>query len=122
MTHYHERGACLQVVLVLLIVGGTLGAHIVYNVRAETLTITVQEKSRGAEESGSDYLVWSTDGEVFAVDDAFWYGHFRASDTYGQLQVGGTYAVRVIGYRLGFLSMYRNIIRVTPLDATTLDP
>ena len=107
-------GWVLLPVLVLLMIGGMIYLAASYQLRTDTLTITVADKSRGSEGSGSDYLVWTTDNEVFEVDDAFWYGHFRASDVYGQLDVGGTYRVFVIGIRRPFFSEYRRIIRILP--------
>ena len=96
--------------IALLIIG--ICIEVSYQTTRDTVAITVAEKSRGSEGSGSDYLVWSTDGECFEVDDAFWYGHFRASDVYGQIEEGETYTVFVIGKRRPFLSDYRRIIRI----------
>lgn len=101
--------------LLALVLLPCLACSVFYNSRDESITIIVVDKSRGSENSGSDYLVWTKSSEVFKVDDALWYGHFRASDTYGQIKVASRYEVRVIGYRWPFLSQYRNIIAVTEL-------
>ena len=111
------------VVVILLLVGSCLAIGITYNLRSTHIIITVVDKSRGSQTSGSDYLVWTecpkpftANPEVFEVDDAFWYGHFTASDVYGQIEVGGQYRVHVIGFRWPFMSMYRDIIAVSKVE------
>jgi hypothetical protein len=37
---------------------------------------------------------------------------FNSSDLYKDLQIDSTYSVRVVGKRIPFLSMYRNIIEI----------
>lgn len=119
MIEDHLELVLIVAILALLIVP-ILGISLVYNLREEYVLITVVDKARGSANSGSDYLVWTErpkpftgDPEVFKVDDAPWYGHWRASDVYGQIEIGHQYLARVIGYRWPFLSQYRNIIEVT---------
>lgn len=37
---------------------------------------------------------------------------FDSSDVYGELEIGNSYEVRVVGWRIPLLSWYRNIIDV----------
>lgn len=57
----------------------------------------------------SKYLVF-TESEVFENTDAFWALKFNSSDIQGQIGVGETCTLRVYGWRIPFLSMYRNIL------------
>lgn len=115
----HLELVLIVVILALLIVP-VLGTSAIYNLREEYVLITVVDKARGSQVSGSDYLVWTecpkpftANPEVFKVDDAPWYGRWRASDVYGQIEIGHQHDARIIGYRWPFLSEYRNIIAVT---------
>lgn len=86
--------------------------------KQETVTVTVTDKERIVESSGegtsSRYLIFTEteDGtvEVFENTDALWFGKFNSSDVQGQLRVDETYRLRVYGWRVPLLSMYRNII------------
>ena len=98
-----------------------IGVEISRNMKTETLTIKVVDKTVTHTENDSKYLIF-TNNEVFEEDDELFRGKFNSSDMYGQLKVGGTYRVKVLGFRIPFLSMYRNIIEVEPVsDFNTTD-
>ena len=80
---------------------------------SEDITITVVDKERVVDSGGGDskYLVF-TETEVFENTDCLALGKFNSSDVYGQLEIGETYQVQVYGWRIPFLSMYRNIVKV----------
>lgn len=59
----------------------------------------------------STYLIF-TDHGVFRNDDAGWFVKFDSSDFYGNLDTGKTYTLKVYGWRIPFLSMYPNIVRM----------
>ena len=84
----------------------------IYRSTAETITITISEKERVSSKDSSQYLIWSEKGEVFSVEDTISFGVFNASDLYGKLKPGKKYKVRVAGWRIAFLSSYRNIIEI----------
>jgi hypothetical protein len=80
------------------------------------VVVTVTEKERIVESNGkhttSKYLVF-TENEVFEnVDDMIPFFKFNSSDIQGQLHVGETYKLTVWGWRINFLSWYRNILKV----------
>lgn len=81
----------------------------------EYVKITIKEKERITDGSGqnmvSKYLVF-TDGEVFENTDSVWYWKWNSSDVYNELAQGKEYTARVYGYRVPFLSWYRNIITI----------
>lgn len=59
----------------------------------------------------SKYLVF-TDVETFENTDSFLSMKFNSSDIYGSIEKGQTCNATVNGYRIPFMSMYRNIIEV----------
>ena len=83
-------------------------------------TITVTDKSRPVRvtEDGirSQYMVWgdAPDGTplVFENKDCLIRGKINSSNIQGQLKVGKTYKVTVVGIRFALKSMYQNIIKV----------
>ena len=74
----------------------------------ETVTVKVTEKER-IRDGEDKYLIW-TEGEVFENTDSMVLGKFNSSDIYGKIQENETYECKVYGWRIPFLSMYRNII------------
>jgi len=81
---------------------------------AETVTATVTKTERITTGSGEDirskYLVFTTE-ETFENTDCLWYGKYNSSDIQGRL-VPGTYSMKVYGWRIPFLSSYRNIVEI----------
>jgi len=75
---------------------------------------TVTDKVLGKERvvyssSNSKYLIYGNN-ETYQDTDSLWLGKFNSSDLYGHIQTGHTYQFTVIGWRVPFLSWYRNII------------
>lgn len=80
---------------------------IAYAYSDTTTTITTKK----LEHHGGDdkYLVF-TENEVFENTDSLMFWKFNSSDIYNEMEEGKTYKVKVAGWRIPFLSMYRNII------------
>lgn len=82
---------------------------------SEWVDIKVTDKERIVERSGdgvkSKYLIF-TDTETFENTDEFFLGKFNSSDFYGKLKENHTYHVKVIGWRIGYFSSYRNIVEI----------
>ncbi len=74
----------------------------------EVTTIEIQDKWVKNNSKSSDYLI-STDKGVYKVSDLFFIGKFNSSDIYAQLEKGKTYKITSTGYRIQFLSLYKNI-------------
>ena len=53
-----------------------------------------------------------TDKGTFKNSDSLLAGKFNSSDVTGMLCPGGTYELKVRGYRVGLLSMWPNILKV----------
>jgi len=77
--------------------------------------ITVTKTDRIVESNGenvhSKYIVY-TETESFENTDSLAFGKFNSSDLQGQLLPGKTYVVKVYGWRIPFLSQYRNIVKI----------
>lgn len=85
----------------------TCGSHLdretIYNVR-------VTDKERINERDSNGYYLVYTDDEVFQNADTWLEGKFSSSDLQGSLHVDRCYALWVYGWRIPFLSAYRNIV------------
>jgi len=81
----------------------------------------VIDKERVGKDSNSAYLIF-TESETFENSDIFVLGKFDSSDIYGQIEEGKTYRATVCGYRVGFLSMYRNIVSIKEIESEEEEP
>jgi hypothetical protein len=89
--------------------------YVVKSNHSETVSFTVSSKERVCEsgKGGCKYLVFTEEGEVFENKDRKLQGKTRSSDLQGCLKPGQRYDnVKVIGWRNGWLSWYRNIMEV----------
>jgi hypothetical protein len=80
----------------------------------DTVTATVLDKERvcsGGEQTSCEYRVY-TDTETFVNKDSFLFTKFDSADVQGQLRADQTYELEVVGWRIPFLSMFRNIVEV----------
>jgi len=79
----------------------------------DTVNVKVTGKERIVESNGdqttSKYLIF-TEGEVFENTDTLLKMKFNSSDLYGKIKDGQTCTFTVNGWRVQFLSMYRNIL------------
>jgi hypothetical protein len=108
------KNAIIGFIAVMLI--GLVVYNVAYYQTSEEITITITDKERITESNGdggvtSKYLIFS-ENETFENTDEFWLGKFNASDVQGGLKIDSTYTVRVIGWRIAFLSSYRNIVEI----------
>ena len=65
----------------------------------------------------STYMIY-TDAGVLRNDDALWFAKFNSSDIYGNLDIGKRYRLKIYGWRIPFLSMYPNIVRIREVQTT----
>ena len=108
------------VIMIAVILVLSIGYEAIFSFNDTEYTITVTDKERIYEGSGdtssSKYLVFGDDQNgnslVFENTDCFIRGKWNSSNIQGQLKVGNTYKITVIGYRVPFLSWYQNIIKI----------
>ena len=77
--------------------------------------VKIVEKTIKPDQSNG-YLVF-TENEVFEVEDSIAYWRWNSSDVYNKIKVGEVYNCKVCGWRVPFLSLYRNIITADAVPA-----
>lgn len=77
----------------------------------DTTVDTVIRSERVVDSTGHSarYLIFGQH-ETLEDVDSYWYWKFNSSDIYGAIQPNHTYQFIVTGWRVPFLSWYRNII------------
>lgn len=106
-------------VLGMLFIAVFFGALIIsligsYHTSERMTNLTIEGKERitvstSEGNTSSKYLIF-TDREVFENTDSLLRLKFNSSDFYGRIKVGQTCDFTVIGWRIPFFSVYRNII------------
>lgn len=76
----------------------------------ETVTAKVVKSERIADGDRGKYLVYGAK-EVYQNAEAIVMWKFNSSDFYRDIQPDKTYRFHLIGWRIPFLSTYRNIVR-----------
>jgi len=81
--------------------------------KKETFITNVTEKERIVTKNGDNldsyYLIYTENG-TYKLEDELLYGNFHSSDWYGKIKVDSTYEFTTIGFRIGFISEYPNIV------------
>src|SRR6056297_850388 len=105
-----ETTATVLTIAIIVLASGLLAAA--YYSSAEETQITVVEKITKYHGGDEKYLVSTESGEIFEIADTIAFLRFDSSNVYFSLEEGQTYTCKVAGWRIPFLSMYRNIIEV----------
>ena len=109
-----------KLIAVLLSLALLCGSSAIMSFNDTEYTVTVTDKERVNKSNSSYYLVFTEDADgevrVFMNDDNVFRKKFNSSDVQGELKIGSTYELTVVGYRVPFLSMYQNIIGVRSVD------
>lgn len=87
-----------------------LPASYAFSHNDRTLTCTVTDKDRGADEGS--YRVYTEECGQLANEDSVWRGKYDSADVWQDLKVGETYRLHVVGYRIPFLSQFPNVLSV----------
>lgn len=106
----------LTIIIVLVAI---LAYPIAYKTSEHKKTIKVTDKERittGSGESISSKFVVYTDKGVFENTDSMLFMKFNSADVQNELKVGQEYRVTVAGWRVPFLSYYKNILEVKPVQ------
>ena len=100
------------------IVALSFAINIYYYSNKETITFTVKDKQikmRGSGENKEDVYMIYTDKGVFENTDDIFLGKWNSSDIQNDLEIGKIYKADVYGWRIQFLSTYKNISNVEDL-------
>lgn len=104
--------AVIAVIISLLV---SSSGSLIQFLTQQDVSIKIVHKERVVVGSGSNvsgkYLIWAT-GETFENTDSILFWKWNSSDLFGQILDGHKYVVRVGGWRVQYLSWYRNIIAV----------
>ena len=80
----------------------------------QAIRTKVTGKERITEKSGDNlesyYLVYTESG-TFKLEDDLIYGNFNSSDWYGQIRQDSTYTFHIVGFRIGYMNSYPNIVK-----------
>lgn len=99
------------IVGIIIILGGAIGIPCCAYAKSESTAIGhIKEKTAVSVKNGYKYLVF-TDNEVFEVNDTIVFGRWNSSDLYNSLEKDATYKFTCAGWRVPFLSWYRNILK-----------
>lgn len=100
--------------VIALIIGGIVFTISGYG-NKQTIKTKVTGKERIVTDNGnggieSYYLIYTEAGSL-KLEDEMLYGNFNSSDWYGQIKVDSTYTFNTVGYRIGIMSEYPNIVK-----------
>ena len=99
------------ITFVVALVAGVIWVIAAYFGSTREVTFTVHNESRSCTSKSCTNLIY-TDHGVFKDSDSLTAGKFNSSDIYGELCPGGTFRVKVRGWRIPFLSEWPNILVV----------
>ena len=112
------RPTLIVLVVLIFVISVLVGSISSFNDHEYIITITDKDRiyTGSGDDRESKYLVFG-DGEdgsslVFENTDNMMRLKWNSSNVQGTLKEGHTYKVTVVGYRVPFLSMYENIIKV----------
>ena len=88
----------------------------VHTTTKESVSFVVEGRERIQDAETSRFMVWglTEDGnvEVFENTDSLLALKFNSADLYGEMSLGTSCNATVVGFRVPFLSMMRNIVEV----------
>lgn len=107
-----------KVVILAAIIIIIICSQSMINFNDTTYEVKITDKERIYQAGGkeSKYLVFGEDKEgnvkVFENTDCIVRSKWNSSNLQGELKEGSTYRITVVGYRIEFLSIYQNIIKI----------
>lgn len=109
-----RSGAIAIIIFVVILMVVSIGISISGYGNKQTIKTKVLDKERITKSSGdqveSYYLIY-TEAGTLKLEDELLYGNFNSSDWYGQIRRDSTYTFHTVGYRIGYLSEYPNIVK-----------
>lgn len=103
-----------------ILIGYVLCLSVSGNFNTHTAVMTVTGKERVNKDDTSYYLVFGKDMDgktvVYKNTDNILRGKWNSSEMQGELEVGSTYQVNLVGYRVPLLSWYENIIKAEEVE------
>ena len=103
--------AVLAVIMIIASIGMGIGGY--GNKQTIRTKVVGKERITNSNSNGqveSFYLIY-TEAGTLKLEDELLYGNFNSSDWYGQIRQDSTYTFETVGYRIGYLSEYPNIVK-----------
>lgn len=100
-------GAFLLTMFFVIVVG--FDGFVTYATMDTVTNAQIVKTERVVTDRSSKYLVYTKD-ETFQDTDTIWLLKYNSSDIYGKIDKGATCTFKVTGWRVPFLSWYRNIL------------
>ena len=111
-----KKNYIFELITAVIVIAAALTLSVITSFNDTEYIVTVTDKERITSNNSSEYLVFTEDeqGEtiVFENTDNILRGKWDSSNIQGELKIGDTYKIIVVGYRIPFLSMYQNIIEI----------
>ena len=110
----------LGVLFVLLLIGSGITYTVAAYQNDETFVATVTDTITKRDGDSDTYLIFAEDQEgktlIFKNADAMFAGKYDSSDLQAKLKKGNTYEFETIGFRIPFLSEYKNVLEAIELE------
>lgn len=88
---------------------------------AEYNTITIDDKWIKYQGGKDRYHVSDMSANVYSIEDSVLFFTFDASNRYAKVDIGGTYYIKTVGWRIPSMSQYQNIIEITDMAGQVRD-
>ena len=82
--------------------------------RENAYNCRVIDKEAVASGDSNEYRVYTENCDTLTVSDSLFAQRWDSSNVYAQIQPGQTYDFHLQGYRVPFISQFKNILEVTP--------
>ena len=111
-----------EIIFVVAFVVLVIVVNVIFSFNDHTYTVTVNDKDRiyNTNYKSSYYLIYCQDDQgnyyEFKDEDNILRLKVRSSTMYNQIEVGSKYKFTVVGFRIGILSSYENIIKMEKIE------
>jgi hypothetical protein len=107
-------GKGIALVGIAVLIAALMTGSALYHFATKTpavIKVTGKEAIAGTSETSGKYLIY-TETEVLENSDSIWALKWNSSDVYRKIERGRCYRTSIWGYRIPFLSVYRQIDQV----------
>ena len=110
------RSNFIQVVVTIIILGGTIFIFTLPAQNKQIYDIVVEDKYVKNYNNNSTYLVVDENNNTYKVEDMLIKLKFNSTDIYNSLDVGKKYRITTSGFRIPIFSCYQNINKIQLLE------
>lgn len=100
----------IVILMLLFVLAGTIMGYL----NPEEFEIIVSDKY--VKGKNGQYFIIDENKNAYTIQDLFFKGKFNSTDLYNQMEIGKKYKIETTGYRIHFLSEYRNINKIYELE------